>query len=62
MDYGTYHIAELLPQALEDLAAAAGTALARPDDRPPQAPPVHRPAVRPSRRLVHDADLPPALD
>lgn len=42
----TYHIAELLPQALRNLAALAGSAPARPEDRPPQSHPSHHAAGR----------------
>ena len=42
MDYRTYHLAELLPEAMQGLAALARTGPARPEDRPPHVPPVLR--------------------
>lgn len=50
MDYRTYHLAELLPQALHDLATLSGAAPGRSEDRPPQSHPALRVAARPARK------------
>lgn len=47
MDRRTLHIADLLPQALEDLKILATQAPSRPDDRPPLASPTR--ATRPAQ-------------
>ena len=47
MTYQTYHIADLLPEALRALAGLQANPPQRSEDRPPQSPPGHRPvAVR----------------
>ncbi len=46
MEYRTYRLAELLPEALKHLSTLAGAAPGRPDDRPPQVLPLLRPPNR----------------
>lgn len=57
MDYRTYTLAELLPEALQDLAVLAGAAPGRSEDRSPQGTPALRtpprqPSAAPREKTV----------